>query len=51
MRFSKGEYWSGFPLPLPGYLPESGIEPTFLMSPALAGGFFTTSDTSEDLET
>ena len=26
-------------------LPDSGIEPTSLISPALAGGFFTTSDT------
>ena len=51
MGFSRHEYWSGFPLPLPGYLPDSGIEPTFLMSPALAGGFFTSSDTSEALET
>ena len=28
-------------------LPDSGIEPTSLMSPALAGGFFTTSTTLE----
>ena len=27
----------------PGDLPHPGIEPVFLMSPALAGGFFTTS--------
>ena len=26
----------------PGYLPDPGIEPMSLMSPALAGGFFTT---------
>ena len=26
----------------PGDLPHPGIEPVFLMSPALAGGFFTT---------
>ena len=31
-------------------LPDPGIEPTSLMSPALAGGFFTTSTTSEALE-
>ena len=34
------------PLP-PGALPNPGTEPTFLMSPALAGGFFTTSTTWE----
>ena len=28
-------------------LPDPGIEPTSLMSPVLAGGFFTTSTTSE----
>ena len=33
------EYWSGLPFPLPGVLPDPGIE---LVSPALAGGFFTT---------
>ena len=26
----------------PGYVPDTGIEPTSLKSPALAGGFFTT---------
>ena len=34
---------SGSPFPSPGHLPDSGIEPTSLMSHALAGGFFTTS--------
>ena len=38
--FSRQEYWSGLPFPFPGDLPEPGIEPTFLTSPALAGGFF-----------
>ena len=36
------EYWSGLPFPLPRDLPDPGIEPMFLMSPALASGFFTT---------
>ena len=27
--------------PIPGDLPDPGIEPTALASPALAGGFFT----------
>ena len=42
MGFSKQEYWSGFPCPPPGALPDSGIEPASLVSPALAGGFFIT---------
>ena len=33
------------PGPPPGVLPDTGIEPTSLTSPALAGGFFTTSAT------
>ena len=32
MEFSKQEYWSGFPFPSPGDLPNPGIEPG---SPAL----------------
>ena len=40
-EFSRQEYWSGFPFPPPGNLPDPGIEPTSLVSPALAGGFFT----------
>ena len=31
------------PFPMPGDLPGPGIEPTSPASPALAGGFFTTS--------
>ena len=37
------EFCSGLPFPSSGYLPNPGTEPTFLLSPALAGGFFTTS--------
>ena len=47
MGFSRQEYWSGLPCPSPGDLPHLGIEPKSLMSPALAGGFFTTSATWE----
>ena len=36
-------YWSGFPCPPLGDLLDSGIKPMSLRSPALAGGFFTTS--------
>ena len=32
MEFSRQEYWSGYPFPSPGDLPNSGIEPR---SPAL----------------
>ena len=39
MEFSRQEYWSRLPLPPPGDLPDPRIEP---MSPALAGGVFTT---------
>ena len=49
MEFSRQEYWSGLPCPPPGDLPNLGIEPTSLVSPALAGGFFTTSATWEAL--
>ena len=37
--------WSGLPWSLPGDLPNPGIEPMSLMSPASAGRFFTTSST------
>ena len=36
MGFSRQEYWSG----LPGPPPNSGIQPTFLISSTLAGKFF-----------
>ena len=47
MEISRQEYWSGLPCPPPGDLPDPGIEPMTLASPALADGFFTTSDTWE----
>ena len=37
--------WSGLPCPPPEDLPNPGIEPESVTSPALAGGFFTTSAT------
>ena len=43
MGFSRQEYWTELPYPSPGDLPDPGNEPTSLMSPALAGEFFTTS--------
>ena len=33
--FSRQEYWSGLRCPPPGNLPDLGIEPMSLMSPAL----------------
>ena len=49
MGFPRQEYWSGLPCPPPGDLPNLGTEPASLLSPALAGGFFTTSATWEAL--
>ena len=42
MGFSRQDSWSGLPFPSPGDLPDPGIEPTALASPALAGRYFTT---------
>ena len=42
MGFSRQKYWSRLPFPPPGVLPDPGIEAASLVSPALAGRFFTT---------
>ena len=42
MGLSRQEYRSGWPLPPPGDLPDPRAEPLSVVSPALAGGFFTT---------
>ena len=47
MGFSRQEYWSGLPCPTPEDLPDPGIEPVSLLSPALAGGIFATSTIQE----
>ena len=47
MGFSRQEYRSGLPCPFPGDLPDPGIKPVSLMSPALAGSLFTTGTTWE----
>ena len=44
---SRQEYWSGLPCLPPGDLPDPGIEPASLKSPALAGRFFTPSTALE----
>ena len=36
MEFSRQEYWSGLLFPSPGNLPDPGVEPMSLASPALA---------------
>ena len=41
MGFLRQEYWSGLPCSPPGDLPNPGIEPTSLKSPASAGRLFT----------
>ena len=41
MEFSRQEYWSGLPFPTQGDLPNPRIKPSFFVSPALPGGFFT----------
>ena len=47
MTFSRQEYWSGLLWPPPRDLPNPGIEPMSLRSPALASKFFTTGTTWE----
>ena len=49
MGFSGQEYWSRLPCPSPGDLPNQGIKPASLKSPAVAGRFFTTHATWEVL--
>ena len=50
MAFSRQEYWSGLPHPSLKDFPSPGIETVLLTSPALAGGFFTTSATWEAVD-
>ena len=45
MGSCRQEYWSGLLFTSPGDLPDPGIEPASLASPALAVGFFVTSAT------
>ena len=47
MEFCRQEDWTELPRPSPGDLSDPGTEPTCLMSPTLAGRFFTTSATWE----
>ena len=45
--FSRQAYWSRYPFPSPGDLPDPGIEPA---SPALAGRYFTTEPSGKPIE-
>ena len=47
LEFCRQEYWSGLPFPSLEDLWDPGLKPFSLVSPALAGGFFTTSVTRE----
>ena len=49
MGLPRQEYRSGLSFPSPGDLPDPGIKPASLRSPVLAGRFFTTCATWEDL--
>ena len=51
MGFSRREYWSGVPCPLPGHLPDPGMEAASLRSPALRGRLLATSATQGAHET
>ena len=42
MEFSWQKYWKELTFSTSGVLTNRGIESTFLVSPALTGGFFTT---------
>ena len=42
MGFSRQEYRSGLPCPSPRDRPDSGMKPSSVMSPALAGWLFIT---------
>ena len=50
MEFSRQEYWSRLPFPTPWDLLNPEMEPTALVSPALAGGFFTTVPPAKSVE-
>ena len=42
MEFPKQEHWTGLPFLPPANLPDPGIKPISLVSPALAGRLFNT---------
>ena len=50
IEFPRQEYWSRLPFPTPGDLPHAGIKLASLVSPALAGRFFTAEPPGKILE-
>ena len=50
MGFSRKEYWSGLPFPSLEELPDPMMELASLVSPALAGRFFTTAPPRKSTE-
>ena len=50
MGFSKQEYWSGWPFPPPGHLPNPEIKLTSLASPELASRFLTTKPSGKPIK-
>ena len=50
MELSRQEDWNGLPFPYLGDLPDPGIKPESLPSPALAGRFFTSWATGDTLD-
>ena len=48
MGISQQEYWSRLPFPPSENLPDPGIEPVSVMSPALIGEFFITKPKNVD---
>ena len=50
MEFPRQAYCSGLPFPAPGDLPDPGIEPVSLASPAVADGFFTTAPVGKPID-
>ena len=51
VEFSRQEYWSRLPFPIPGDLPNPEIKSSFLMSLILVGGFFITTPPREPAHT
>ena len=47
LGFSQKESWGELPYPPSGDLPDPGVKPAILTSPAMAGAFFTTTITWE----
>ena len=51
IRFSREEHRRALPFSAPGDLPDSGIKPESLVSPAVTGRFFTTGPLGKPCDT